>query len=98
MCWEIELMDDRQRILQDAAGVRDKAQALLRGLVEARVVSERHLGSGVEMDAMKRVTGRSSMENAIASTKRMVESLERTLEQLKKELSEEDAAGLKETV
>jgi len=91
-------MDDRQRILQDAAGVRDKAQALLRGLVEARVVSERHLGAGAEMDAMKRVTGRSSMENAIASTKRMVESLERTLEQLKKELSEEDAAGLKETV
>lgn len=91
-------MNDRQRILQDAAGVRDKAQALLRGLVEARATSERHLGANASSDPLKKVTGKSSMENAIASTKRLVDSLDRTLEQLKKELSDEDAAGLKGSV
>jgi hypothetical protein len=85
-------MSERQRILRETNQVRDKAEALLRGLMEAKDASERHLASIREFDPMKRLTGHSSMDNAIHSTRRMIDSLDRALNQLKHELSDEDLA------
>lgn len=85
-------MTERQRILQETGVVREKAEALLRGLMEAKSTSERHLSAVHERDRMKSLTGRSSMDNAIASTRRMIDSLDRTLGQLKRDLSDDDLA------
>ena len=90
-------MTERQRILQETGVVRDKAEALLRGLMDAKNTSERHLASVHERDRMKALTGRSSMDNAIASTRRMIDSLDRTLSQLKSDLSDEDLSLLQES-
>lgn len=87
-------MTHRQRIFHETTTARDKARALLRGLETARATSER-LGAE-RPDAMKQVTGRSAIDNAIDSTRRMVETLERTLDQLRKELREEDEALLQD--
>lgn len=88
------VMSERQRILVETIAARDRAEALLEGLVDARSKTERHLAELGKPDAMRSVTGRSAMDNAIASTQRMVESLERALQQLKRGLSEEDLAEL----
>ncbi|MCB9845720.1 MAG: hypothetical protein H6811_07020 [Phycisphaeraceae bacterium] len=87
-------MTERQRILIDTTIARDKAQTLLRGLLDAKARSEKHLRDSRQIDAMKTVTGRSSMDNAIASTQRMVEALNRAIDQAKRDLSEEDLALL----
>jgi len=85
-------MSERQRILQETALVRDKAQALLRGLIEAKAASEQHLSEIRQLDPLKRLTGHSCMDNAISSTRRMIESLDRALDQLRTDLSDEDLA------
>jgi len=90
-------MTERQRILQETTLVREKAEALLRGLMEAKTVSEKHLADVNQADALKRLTGRSSMDNAIASTRRMIDSLDRALGTLKKDLTDEDVALLSQT-
>lgn len=85
---------ERQRILLETATVRDRAQALLKGLMETKATFERHAPIQPKADALKKVTGRSSLENAVASTQRMVEALNRTLGQLRHELNDEDLALL----
>lgn len=90
-------MTERQRILHETSIVREKAEALLRGLMEAKMTSERHLGSAGR-DRMKALTGRSSMDNAIDSTRRMIDSLDRTLNQFKRDLSDEDLALIEQPV
>jgi hypothetical protein len=87
---------ERQRILLQFTSAREKAEILLRGLLDAKAQSEKHLADTRQRDAVKQVTGRSSMENAIASTQRMIETLSRNITQLRRELSEEDAAMLDE--
>lgn len=87
-------MSERQRILSETVSARDRAEKLLRGLVDARWRTEQHLERLGKPDAMRKVTGRSAMDNAIASTQRMIESLNRALEQLKRGLSDEDLAEI----
>ena len=87
-------MSERQRILSETVAARDRAEKLLRGLVDARWRTEQHLERLGKPDAMRKVTGRSAMDNAIASTQRMIESLNRALEQLKRGLSDEDLAEI----
>lgn len=75
-------MTDRARLLQDTITARDKAAALLVALQEAR--------KGVEAtpspkgDLYKRVTGSSSLDNAIAETRRSIDAYERLIGQLEK--------------
>lgn len=88
---------ERQRILLETTTVRDRAEALLKGLIETKATVERHAPVNTKADALKKVTGRSSIENAVASTQRMVEALNRTLRQLRTELNDEDLALLEET-
>lgn len=75
---------------------RDEAEALLRVLIEARESSEKNLASLGQPDLVKQVTGRSSMDNAINSTKRLIESFNRVLADLRDGLDEADVALLGE--
>ncbi len=89
-------MTERQRILIETAAARDKAEAMLRTLLDAKEQSEQNLAQARQPDVMKEVTGRSSMDNAIASTQRMIDSLNRALDQIKRHLSDDDLALLDE--
>ncbi|MBL8875485.1 MAG: hypothetical protein JNM86_06785 [Phycisphaerae bacterium] len=85
-------LNERQRILAETIAARDKAEALLRGLIEARQVSDKRLAELRLGDQLKKVTGKSSMDNAVAAAQRTVEMLDRALDDFKKELSQEDLA------
>lgn len=76
--------------------LRDKAEALLRGLIDAKAVTEREMARFNREDAMAKVTGRSAIEDGIASTKRMIESLNRSLAQSRRDLNDDDIALLDE--
>ncbi len=83
-------MSHKQRILVETLARRDEAEALLRALVDAKASSEKNLAEIRQSDFMKKVTGRSSMDNAIASTQRLIESFNRVISDLKSNLSDED--------
>lgn len=83
-------MTDKQRILLETRSRRDEAEALLRSLLDAKESSERNLAELHQSDVMKRVTGKSSIDRAIASTQRLIESFNRVLDDLKRNLTDED--------
>lgn len=64
---------------------RQQAEHLLKGLLEAKSASERRLADLRLTDHLKHVTGRSSLDNAIASTRRMIETLDRTMAQYRRD-------------
>lgn len=76
---------DRARVLKQFESARTDADALLRSLLEAKAQSEKHLADLKQADAMKTATGRSSIDNAIASTRRMLDTLDRNIAELKRE-------------
>lgn len=88
-----QTMNRRQQILLETTATRDRAEALLRTLLDYKAQSEKNLADLKQPDAFKSVTGRSALDNAIASTQRMVEALNRVLSQ-SKDLSDEDMAVL----
>ncbi|MDX9910604.1 MAG: hypothetical protein RBS39_02095 [Phycisphaerales bacterium] len=89
-------LTERQRILLQTTAVRDRAEALLRGLMDARERSEKHLAEVGLRDHVKQVTGKSSIDNAIESTRRYIDSLNRAIVDVRRELSDEDMAALSE--
>lgn len=89
-------MTPRQRMVLETTSARDQAEALLRGLLTARERSEQYLVEAKKPDAIRSITGRSAMDNAIASTRRMIDTLNRTLAELTSELTDEDLALLDE--
>jgi len=91
-------MSQRQRIVLETTATRERAEALLRGLIDARQVSERRLSELNQHDHLKHVTGRSAMDNAIETTRRMIESLNRTIGQFRDEMSAEDERVLDEAL
>ena len=60
--------------LQDA--VRSKAVAVLNSLLAAKADCDQQLAKLRRSDAMKQVTGKSSLDEAIASTKRLIAELD----------------------
>ncbi len=80
----------KQRILQETISRRDEACALLRSLLDAKSISEQNLAQLHQPDLVKQVTGQSSMDNAIASTHRLIESFNRILDDLRRNLTPED--------
>lgn len=56
--------------------------------------SEKHLAEIGQPDHLKAVTGRSAMDNAISSTRRLIETYDRVLGELKANLCDEDLALL----
>lgn len=89
-------MNKRQMILLETNALRDKAEALLKGLIDAKTVTERELARLNRPDALRVVTGRSSIEEGIESTRRMIETLNRSLAQARRDLDDEDLALLEE--
>jgi hypothetical protein len=87
-------MTQQHQILLETAATRDRAEALLRTLMDCKAQSERNLAELKQADTFKSVTGRSALDNAIASTQRMIESLDRVINHAKKDLSSEDLAML----
>ena len=70
---------EARRIVAETATARDHAKALLDRLIEAKADADRRQAEDRREDAYKVVTGRSAMENAIASTRRMIESLDQAV-------------------
>lgn len=80
----------KQRMIRETTDRRDDAVALLRSLLDAKGISERNLAQLHQADLIKQVTGQSSMDNAIASTRRLIDSFNRVLDDLRRNLSDED--------
>lgn len=87
-CLESNL--DKVQILSQTTKRRDEATKLLSSLLDAKRVSERNLASIRQDDLLKRVTGNSSMDNAIASTRKLIDSFNRVIDDLRRNLGEED--------
>jgi hypothetical protein len=77
-------MNARQRILLEHAAAREKAEALLQGLMAAKASAQRvapPINGGREG---------SGIDSAIRSTRRLVEAYTRTLDAFREDLSEAD--------
>lgn len=89
-----ELNLSKQEILSQTIGRRDHATKLLSSLLEAKSVSERNLATLNQDDLLKRVTGNSSLDNAVASTRKLIDSFNRVIDDLRRNLSDEELADL----
>jgi len=69
----------RERILAETQAARVRAQALLNELLTASAECESQLSKQSRKDPIRLVTGRSSLETAIANTRRIIETLDRAL-------------------
>ena len=61
-------MSERAKILTETADARADAERLLAGLIDARDKSEKRLAELSRQDILKSLTGKSAIDNAIAST------------------------------
>jgi len=61
----------------DAAQLRERAEALLQSLKLAQQRCDLHLQRSNRTDALREVTGRSSFDHAIASAKRAIDVLDK---------------------
>lgn len=66
---------ERERIVDGAVEARLRAEATLRSLLRAKADAERRLAEARSSDPYAQVTGRSSLDNSIASTRRCIETL-----------------------
>jgi len=87
-------MTQKSKMLVETQTQRDRALQLLEALRAAKLRSEQNLAKLNQTDFLKKVTGSSSMDNAIASTQRLIDAFNRVLDQLQDELSDEDLAML----
>lgn len=69
---------------------RARAESLLEGLLEAKSASEQRLAESRRNDPLKQVTGRSSLDNAIDATRRMIETLDRNMAEFRREAARSD--------
>lgn len=72
----------------ETLAARQRAAELLKQLEAAQAECDGCLKSDQRQDMMKTVTGKSSIEAAMASAKRMVEMLDRALEEAQKSVEE----------
>lgn len=69
----------RQSVLLETYAARQRAVDLLKNLQQAQGECEKHLEADKRQDVMKTLTGCSSIESAITSTKRIIEMMDRVL-------------------
>lgn len=91
-------VSDRTDILSETARARTDAKRLLEGLIEARAQSEARLAELNRVDILKKLTGTSAMDTAIASTERMIDTLDRVLGEVESKLTPEELALLREAL
>ena len=77
---------------QQTQHLRRQADALLQHLIEGKNHCDRRLAELGQRDAMKFVTGRSAIEDAIATTRNMIRDMDALLEQMDADLAEPDVA------
>ncbi|MHC4975254.1 MAG: hypothetical protein ACYTF7_01460 [Planctomycetota bacterium] len=82
-------MSELQQALLQTTATRDRAEALLEGLMRAKDEVERERARQNRVDLMQQVVGRTSIDNAIASTRRMIDTLNRILRETRRELASE---------
>jgi hypothetical protein len=71
-----------EQVLAEVTVARQRAESVLKGLIEAQSECEKQLTHENRRDAMKLVTGKSSLENAVSTTRRMIESFDRQIQEL----------------
>jgi uncharacterized alpha-E superfamily protein len=81
-------------VLRESVDARRRAEELLKGLLAAKSQTEAYLNQIGRQDPVKQLTGKSAIDNAIASTRRMIDTLDRAVEQVRRELSEDDWAEI----
>ena len=79
----------RQNVVLQMLATRQHAQKLLASLLRAQAECDQQLQREQRSDAMRSVTGCSSIDRAVASTRRMIEQLDRGFEQVQKELDQD---------
>jgi len=72
----------RKRFLDETSAARARAAGILEQLLAANQVCESQLKKSSRVDPIRLVTGRSSLDNAIAATRTMIESLDRAMQEL----------------
>jgi len=83
-----------QQVFSDTRVRRDEARALLSALMDVKTRTEQNGVPPRTHDSLESVTGRSAMDKAIDSTRRLVDSFNRVLDDLRDDLSNEDLALL----
>ncbi len=78
----------RQQVVLETLAARQRAAELVKQLEAVQHECDGCLKSDQRQDMMKQVTGKSSIETAMASAKRMVEMLDRALEEAQKSVEE----------
>jgi hypothetical protein len=84
------VMTSREQRLMDTQRTRADAAGVLSGLLDAKARCEATLAQEKRPDVFKVVAGRSSLESAIAETRRLLETLDRQISEAVKDLDEED--------
>ncbi len=78
----------QEQLVIESDETRGRAQALLDDLIKAKQDAETGLAQSQQSDPMSVVTGRSSLDNAIERTRRMLTLLERATDALRTGLHE----------
>ncbi|GEM_PF-1539051 len=84
------VMSTLDRQLIEAQRTRTQAMAVLAELLKAKTECEATLADEKRSDMFKAVTGQSSLETAIAETRRVLNTLDRQIETALKNLDEDD--------
>ena len=83
------ILTTEQTLAMEASVRRERAEAVLQSLMAAKAECEKQLARFKRPDMIKSVTGQSALDAAIASTKRMIESLNRTMAEAGMETGDE---------
>ncbi|MBC7835412.1 MAG: hypothetical protein H7Y88_09985 [Phycisphaerales bacterium] len=84
---------DLKGLLAETVAARERAEGVIQGLMQAKAQCEADLARASREDILKKVTGRSSLDNAVIQARKVVESLDRAIDQLRADLAREGAAG-----
>jgi hypothetical protein len=84
------VMSTREQILIESQRTRAQAAEMLRELLEAKAACEATLAAEKRSDMVKHVTGQSSLEVAIAETRKLIDSLDRAIMEATRELDTDD--------
>ena len=75
------VLSEKQRLVVETLAAKDRAETILQRLLEAKSQTEQEMSTLRRTDAFKAVTGRSALDNAIAATRRMIDSLNHAIDQ-----------------
>jgi hypothetical protein len=84
-------MSDRTTLLDEARQARQQAQALL----EALIAAQSGVDAGARKDLFRLVTGASSIEQAISTTRRTIETYDRIIDEGQSPADDQGAAPLR---